>query len=135
MSNSIQHLSIDPDEIVNFLVVNKMQQYSGSEFKTYMLIYHATFGRCLQEAQISLDDFARYTGLARNTVLRSINSLLEQDQIVRYTHTKIYTYSLNTVTLFGPGGSEIPVQKYYITHKSTPKQEFSGPDQVVLETK
>lgn len=135
MSNSIQYLSIDPDEIVNFLVTKRMNQLSGSEFKTYMLIYHATFGSCLQEAQISLDNFARYTGLARNTVLRSINSLLEQDQILRFTHTKVYTYALNTVSLFGPGSAEIPVQKYYVTHKKTLKQDFCEPDQDVLQSK
>lgn len=131
MNDSVRLRSINPDQIVNFIITDRMSYFTGSELKVYLLIYHVTFGRCAQEVQISLDQFVKYTGLARNTVIRSINSLVDQGHILKFTETRIYTYALNTVAIFGPGGSEIPVQKYVITHKETPRQEFSGVDRVV----
>lgn len=124
MDDSKNYISIDPDKLVHFFVTQKMRHLQGSEFKLLLLIYQMTYGRCLQEAQISLKNFVQYSGLAKNTVLRSIESLTEQDYILKYTHTKVFTYALNAEFFHRPEGSKMSVQKYHVIFKYTPKQEF-----------
>tara|TARA_R100000908_G_scaffold61985_1_gene40732 strand:+ start:78394 stop:78786 length:393 start_codon:yes stop_codon:yes gene_type:complete len=124
MDDSINYISIDPDKLVHFFVTQKMRHLQGSEFKLLLLIYQLTYGRCLQEAQISLKEFVQYSGLAKNTVIRGLDSLTELDYIIKYTHTKVFTYALNTMFFHRSEGSEMAVQKCHIAFKHTPKQEF-----------
>lgn len=130
MNESVKQIYMDPDQLINYIVTNWMKDFSGSDFKVVMLIYFATIGNCVQEAKISLEQSVWNTGLTKNTVIRSLNSLVEHGHILKFTHTKIHTYALNYVSILGPGSADNPVQKYHILYKKTPRADFIDADKI-----
>ncbi|MEP2009884.1 MAG: hypothetical protein ABJK35_06445 [Balneola sp.] len=92
--------------LLRLIIENYMPNMSSSEFKVYIVIYHLTLGAKVQMASITLNQIIISTGLTKNTVIKAITTLEDQEYIYQLKGYYPFKYMLNYSTIYTGDGSK-----------------------------
>lgn len=107
-------VTINLNALLKLFIEGYMCRLTSSEFKIFMLIYQLTIGNGVQMASITLKKITEGTGLTKNTVIKSIRTLQEQEFLCQLTGCYPYKYMLNYSTIYTGYGSKYDLNEIVI---------------------